>query len=139
MAPRQRSFRSYLNTRRQLTKLWPDPSADLAAATGGDWSWLKESHASETAEIVSARIRRPVSRQHICFDSRSEGRSAAVWRSRFCVDRITDGEIDFFSGLVENRYLGGDVLRPPLHPAGVSRRCLIAADYVVRCTASISD
>src|SRR3954453_19375666 len=60
---------------------------------------------SETAEKVRARIRRSVSRQHICLDRRSEGRSAAVWRSHFCVDRIAAGEIDFFSGLEEIRIL----------------------------------
>ena len=58
----------------------------------------------ETAEKVRARLRRPVSRQHICFDRCSEGRSAAVWTSRFCVDRIAADEIDFFSGLPHRRH-----------------------------------
>src|SRR4051812_26374269 len=57
----------------------------------------------ETAEKVRASIRRPVSRQHICLDGRSEGGSAAVWRSRFRVDRIVAGEIEFFSGLAQKR------------------------------------
>jgi hypothetical protein len=60
----------------------------------------------ETAEKVRAGIRSPVSRQHICFDRCSEGRSAAVWTSRFCVDRIAAGEIDFFSGLPHQRHAG---------------------------------
>src|SRR3954452_24998068 len=60
---------------------------------------------SETAEKVPASIRRPVSRQLICLDRWSEGRSATVWRSRFCADRIAGGEVDFFGdGLVEKEY-----------------------------------
>jgi hypothetical protein len=58
----------------------------------------------ETAEKVRPGIRRPVSRQHICFDRRSEGRSATVWTSHFRVDRIAAGEVDFFSGLVEEHH-----------------------------------
>ena len=58
----------------------------------------------ETAEKVRAGISKPVSRQHICFDRRSEGRSVAVWTSRFCVDRIAAGEIDFVSGLPQQRH-----------------------------------
>jgi hypothetical protein len=56
---------------------------------------------SETAEKVRHRIRRPVSRQLICLGGRSQARRTAVWTSRFGVDRIAAGEIDFFSGLVE--------------------------------------
>ena len=57
----------------------------------------------ETAESPD-RDRRPVSRQRICFDRRSEGRSEAVWTSGFGVDRIAAGEIDFFSGLPHQRH-----------------------------------
>jgi len=75
---------------------------------------------SETAEKVRARIRRPVSRQHICLDRRSEGRSAAVWRSHVCVDRIAAGEIGFFSGLVDKRYFAAVSRESSRHARGGS-------------------
>ena len=49
----------------------------------------------ETAGKVRQRIRSPVSRQQICLGGRSQAGRTAVWTSRFGVDRIAAGEIDF--------------------------------------------
>jgi len=53
----------------------------------------------ETAENVWGRIRTPASRRLICLDAFWEGVRSAARTSRFGVDRIVAGEIDFFSGL----------------------------------------
>ena len=49
----------------------------------------------ETAETVRYPIRRLVSRQQICLDGRWQAGRTTVWTSRFGVDRIAAGEIDF--------------------------------------------
>src|SRR4051812_32833353 len=68
----------------RLIELYRPPSPTLAPQVRPS---SKGSSFHETAENVRAGIRRPVSRQHICLDRRSEARSAAVWTARFCVDR----------------------------------------------------
>jgi hypothetical protein len=64
----------------------------------------KMTPSSETAEKVRARIGRPVSRQEICLNQRSEARRTAASTSAFRVDRIGAGEIDFFSSLVDMQH-----------------------------------
>jgi hypothetical protein len=52
----------------------------------------------ETAEKVRHRIPGPFSRQQIGLGRHSQARRTAVWTSRFGVDRLPAGEIEFCSG-----------------------------------------